>query len=98
MWPELLSRVVSEYGGDALEELGARVRELAAVARHFQGTLSIHSGSGKQAEVLERIGKATGGRVNYKISGELQLQLFDVMSEQPAGSPWRRVVRLMPER
>jgi hypothetical protein len=80
MWPELLPRVVNEYGGDALEELGARVRELAAVARHFQGTLSIHSGSGKQPGALERIGKATGGRVNYKISGELQLQLFDVLS------------------
>src|SRR5213078_3110034 len=98
MWPELLPRVVSEYGGDALEELGARVRELAAVARHFQGTLSIHSGSGKQAEVLERIGKATGGRVNYKISGELQLQLFDVMSEQPSGSPWRELFERMVDR
>src|SRR5229473_2496031 len=66
MWPELLPRVIAEYGGNALEELGARVRELAAVGRHFQGTLSIHSGSGKQAEVLERIGKATLGRVGVR--------------------------------
>src|SRR5260370_39475038 len=51
------------------EDFGERLRELAAVARHFQATLSIHSGAGKQAEVLERIGKATAGRVNYKISG-----------------------------
>jgi hypothetical protein len=29
--------------------------------------------------------------VNYKISGELQLQLLDVLSEQPAGSPWRQL-------
>jgi len=98
MWPELLPRVQDEYGGRSLEELGARVRELAAVARHFQGTLSIHSGSGKQAEVLERIGKSTGGRVNYKISGELQLQLFDVLSEQPAGSPWRQLFERMVDR
>jgi hypothetical protein len=98
MWPELLPRVVSGYGGDPLDELGARVRELAAVARHFQGTLSIHSGSGKQAAVLERIGKSTGGRVNYKISGELQLQLFDVLSEQPAGSPWRMLFERMCDR
>src|SRR5207302_405902 len=98
MWPELLPRVIAEYGGNALEELGARVRELAAVARHFQGTLSIHSGSGKQAEVLERIGKSTGGRVNYKISGELQLQLFDVLSEQPAGSRWRMLFERMVDR
>jgi hypothetical protein len=98
MWPELLPRVMSEYDGKPLEELGARVRELAAVARHFQGTLSIHSGSGKQAEVLERIGKATSGRVNYKISGELQLQLFDVLSEQPAGSRWRMLFERMADR
>jgi hypothetical protein len=90
--------VMSEYDGNPLEELGARVKELAAVARHFQGTLSIHSGSGKQAEVLERIGKATGGRVNYKISGELQLQLFDVLSEQPADSRWRMLFERMVDR
>jgi hypothetical protein len=89
MWPELEPRVAAEYGGRPLDELAARVRELAAVARHFQGTLSVHSGSGKQAAVLECIGKATMGRVNYKISGELQLQLLDVLAAQPPGSPWR---------
>ena len=91
MWPELLPRVEGEFGGRPLEELGARVSELAAVARHFNGTLSIHSGSGKQAEVLEQIGRATSGRVNYKISGELQLQMFDVLREQSHESPWRRL-------
>jgi tagaturonate epimerase-like protein len=98
MWPDLLTRVTSEYDGKPLEELGARVRELAAVARHFQATLSIHSGSGKQAAVLERIGKSTAGRVNYKISGELQLQLFDVLSEQSARSPWRTLFERMCDR
>jgi tagaturonate epimerase len=98
MWPELLPRVMSGYGGKPLEELGARVKELAAVARHFQGTLSIHSGSGKQAEVLERIGRSTAGRVNYKISGELQLQLFDVLSEEPAGSRCRQLFERMCDR
>lgn len=98
MWPDLAPRVEGQYGGKPLEELAARVKELAAVARHFQGTLSIHSGSGKQAEVLQSIGRATMGRVNYKISGELQLQLFDVLSEQPAGSPWRALFERMVER
>lgn len=98
MWPELLPRVVREFGGRPLEELGARLRELAAVARHFNATLSIHSGSGKQAEVLEQIGKAAAGRVNYKISGELQLQLFDVLYEQPRGAPWRDLYERMVER
>ncbi|MEO8658255.1 MAG: tagaturonate epimerase family protein [Bryobacteraceae bacterium] len=91
MWPELLPRVKGEFDGQPLAELRERVRELAAVSTYFDGTLSIHSGSGKQAEVLNHIGAATAGRVNYKISGELQLQLFDVLSEQPADSPERQL-------
>ncbi|MBZ5590609.1 MAG: tagaturonate epimerase family protein [Acidobacteriia bacterium] len=98
MWPELQPRVATSFAGRPIEELSHRVRELAAVARHFDGTLSIHSGSGKQAEVLESIGRSTGGRVNYKISGELQLQLFDVLREQPATSPWRALYERMAER
>lgn len=98
MWPELMPRVVQEFGSRPLKELAARVAELVGVARYFDGTLSIHSGSGKQAEVLECIGKAAAGRVNYKISGELQLQLFDVLSEQPPGSPWRDLFERMVDR
>jgi len=89
MWPELLLSVDRGFKAQPLAELKARVRELADVARFFDGTLSIHSGSGKQAEVLQSIGAATRGRLNYKISGELQLQLLDVLSEQPPGSPER---------
>ena len=98
MWPELAQRVTRTYASKPLDELAARVAELAAVARHFQGTLSIHSGSGKQAEVLQAIGKATNGRVNYKISGELQLQLFDVLYEQPESSPWKQLYERMAAR
>ncbi len=98
MWPELEPRVAGDFGGRPLEELTRRVADLAAVARHFQATLSIHSGSGKQAAVLDKIGESTGGRVNYKISGELQLQLLDVLSEQPAGSYWRALFERMAER
>ena len=95
MWPQLLPHVDAEFGGDPVAELQARVAELADVARYFDGTLSIHSGSGKQTEVLRSIGAATGGRLNYKISGELQLQLFDVLSEQPRNSPERRLYEAM---
>jgi hypothetical protein len=95
MWPELLPRVDAEFGGDPIAELKARVAELADVARLFDGTLSIHSGSGKQPEVLQSIGAATDGRLNYKISGELQLQLFDVLSEQPRSSAERRLYEAM---
>jgi len=98
MWPELVPQVVRNYQSQPLAELAARVAELAAVARYFDGTLSIHSGSGKQAELLEAIGHATAGQVNYKISGELQLQLFDVLSEQPPASPWRKVFERMVDR
>ena len=98
MWPELVPAVVRDFQAQPLAELAARVAELAAVARFFDGTLSIHSGSGKQAEVLECIGQATRGRVNYKISGELQLQLLDVLSEQPAASPWRQLFERMVKR
>jgi hypothetical protein len=95
MWPELLPRTGRDFQGNPLAELAWRVRGLADVARYFSATLSIHSGSGKQAGVLEIIGAATGGRVNYKISGELQLQLFDVLAEQPPESPWRRLFERM---
>ncbi len=89
MWPEL-SSVASP-----LTELQSRVAALASVARFFNGTLSIHSGSGKQPAVLASIGEATRGRLNYKISGELQLQLFDVLAEQPEGSPERALFERM---
>ncbi len=98
MWPDLVPAVESRFGGDPVAELAARVSDLAAVARRFDGTLSIHSGSGKQARVLEMIGQATAGRVNYKISGELQLQLLDVLSEQPEASPWRALYERMVDR
>ena len=98
MWPELAPRVANDFAGKPIDELSDRVRELAAVARHFDGTLSIHSGSGKQAEVLESIGRSTAGRVNYKISGELQLQLFDVLREQPENSEWRALYERLVER
>jgi hypothetical protein len=95
MWPELVERVGKEFGGRPLDELAARIGSLAAVARHYQGTLSVHSGSGKQEQVLDIIGDATARRVNYKISGELQLQLFDVLREQREDSCWRALYERM---
>lgn len=95
MWPELLERVASRFHASPLDELASRLQRLAAISRHFNVTLSIHSGSGKQASVLQLIGAATAGRWNYKISGELQLQLFDVLREQPPGSPWRELFERM---
>jgi hypothetical protein len=50
-----------------------RLKEFAAIARHFQCTLSICSGEGHSAEQLEAIARATVGRVNYRLSPELRL-------------------------
>ena len=43
--------------------------ELAAVCRHYQCTLSVRGRGDCEAETLDAIGRATGGRVNYVISG-----------------------------
>ena len=57
-------------GGEAVAE---RLQEFAAIARHYQCTLSICSGAGHSPEALEAIARATVGRVNYRISPELRL-------------------------
>jgi len=50
-----------------------RVKEFAAIARHYQCTLSIYSGVGHSAGTLEAIARATVGRVHYRLSAELRL-------------------------
>jgi hypothetical protein len=57
-------------GGDGV---GERLKEFAAIARHYQCILSICSGAGHSLEQLEAIARATVGRVNYRISPELRL-------------------------
>jgi hypothetical protein len=49
------------------------VAELAGVARHFNATLSIAAGGGEREDAIEAIGRATAGRVNYRIAGEFQV-------------------------
>lgn len=55
------------YLAEPADELAQRVKELAAIARHYQAILSIRQGGGKQPEVLRAIAKATAGRVNYQV-------------------------------
>jgi hypothetical protein len=57
-------------GGDCV---AGRLKEFAAIARHYQCTLSICSGAGHSLEALEAIARATVGRVNYRLSPELHL-------------------------
>jgi hypothetical protein len=56
------------YLDETADELGQRVTELAAIARHYQAILSVQHGGGKQPEVVRAIAKATVGRVNYQVS------------------------------
>jgi hypothetical protein len=79
-------------------ETSARLKELASVARYFHATLSIDSGIGHTESQLGTIARATMGRVNYKVSAELQLELFDVLAEQPEGSYWHALYRRMAAR
>ncbi|MCX6636989.1 MAG: hypothetical protein NT090_18195 [Acidobacteria bacterium] len=48
------------------------VAELAGVARHFNATLSVRLSGGEREDTIEAIGRATAGRVNYRIAGEFQ--------------------------
>ena len=55
------------------EGMAQRLKEFAAIARHYQCALSICSGAGHSPEELEAIARATVGRVNYRLSPELRL-------------------------
>jgi len=46
-----------------------RLAELGEVARHFNAILSVRARGDEQEAELEEIGRATGGRFNYKVSG-----------------------------
>jgi hypothetical protein len=61
------------YLADTAGELGQRVTELAAIARHYQAILSVRHGGGKQPEVIRAIAKATVGRVNYQTSDAAEI-------------------------
>ncbi|MCD4786335.1 MAG: tagaturonate epimerase family protein [Candidatus Eremiobacteraeota bacterium] len=58
---------------DGLDGLRHRVSRLAAIAEHFGAILDFHSGSDKSAETYRTISDATGGNIQLKVSGKLQL-------------------------
>jgi hypothetical protein len=72
------------------EGMAQRLKEFAAIARHYQCTFSICSGAGHSAEELEAIGRATVGRVNYRLSPELRLP--------PENSDYSRYIIWLAER
>ena len=64
------------------EELGACVRELAAAARQHGAILSIEEGHNRRAETLEAIGKATAGRVSFRVAGEFDAGYIEWAAER----------------
>jgi hypothetical protein len=63
-------------------ELGARVRELAAAARQHGAILHIAEGHNRRAELLEAIGKATAGRVSFRVAGEFDAGYIEWAAER----------------
>lgn len=57
--------------GLAGERLSPHFPQLAEVARSFNVTLSIQATGSEPPELLEQIGKATAGRINCKVPGDL---------------------------
>jgi hypothetical protein len=55
----------------AADEPAANLEELAAIARHYQCRLNIRGRAEYGRDVLERIARATAGRVQYTVEGEL---------------------------
>lgn len=55
-------------------DLARNLADLAAVARHYQCTLSVRGREEYDSGMLELIARATAGRVHYKVLGELALR------------------------
>lgn len=80
-----------DYDKD-LRELYEDLKNLSTVLSNFGVYISIHSGSGhnpysdKGLGVWKIVGKATDGKVKYKMSGVFIQLLLEVMSRMPLGS------------
>jgi hypothetical protein len=67
---------------DGLEGLEARVRAISRIAAEHNLALDCHSGDDLHRKTRQVFGRATGGRINFKLSPQLQIlfaeTLFDV--------------------
>jgi hypothetical protein len=70
---------------DGLEGLEARVRTLSRIAAERHLMLDCHSGDDLRQKTRQVFGRATGGRINFKLSPQLQIlfaeTLFDVQRD-----------------
>jgi hypothetical protein len=63
-----------------LPGLAHQLKALAGIARHYQARLSIRSRADHSPDVLDLIARATLGRVNYKLSGNVAERAGDIHS------------------
>ena len=68
-------------GKDGLAGLERRVREQFEIASEFGLTLDIHSGDDLSRETWRVFGRATGGKVLFKVSPMLQLIYAEVLQQ-----------------
>jgi len=72
-------------GSDGRHGLEARVRTLSRIAEAYGLMLDCHSGDDLEKETRQVFGRASGGRINFKVSPRLQLlfaeTLYDVQRD-----------------
>jgi hypothetical protein len=72
-------------GPDGLAGLEARTRHLSRLAQDLGVMLDVHSGDDLSAETRRALRRATAGRLNFKISPQLQLLFAEVLAEYHPG-------------
>jgi len=70
-----------------------RVRELAAIARHFGVVMGIHSGDGKSTATRRILAREVGGNYWYKISPDRQRTFFRALALCPERSEGKALFR-----
>jgi hypothetical protein len=70
-----------------------RVRELAAIARHFGVVMGIHSGDGKSTVTRRILAREVGGNYWYKISPDRQRTFFRSLALCPERSEGKTLFR-----
>ncbi len=68
-------------GPDGQAGLEARTRELSHLAQDLGVLLDVHSGDDLSAETRRTLHKATGGRLHFKVSPQLQLLFASVLAD-----------------
>ena len=63
----------------------ASVAEFAAVARHFQATLTVTPGDDQEPEFVEQVARACGGRVNWRLTKSHDAAYLEALASRLRG-------------